>query len=82
MKKAILEEPEAETKEITLNMDVCLGANYFKTGDDPVIKPESEYPDWLWELDKPQEPDESSKQYWRKLRKKRANIKIASLKQL
>lgn len=75
-KKGRFEEREAEAKEITLDMDVCLGANYFKTGEDPLIKPESEYPDWLWELDKP--PEEGSKQFWRRMRKKKAN-RIASL---
>lgn len=67
----------AETKKASLNMDVCLGANYYKTGEDPVIKPESEYPDWLWQL----EPAEDSKQYWRRIRKKRAHRVIATLKE-
>lgn len=27
---------------------MCAGLNYFKTGEDPPIKPDSEYPEWLW----------------------------------
>merc|ERR1712072_220903 len=28
----------------------CPGANYFKEGDEVVLKHPSEYPDWLWTL--------------------------------
>lgn len=32
---------------------MLLGLNYLKGRDDPVAKPESEYPEWLWRcLDK------------------------------
>lgn len=51
---------------------VC-GSNYFKEGEDVKLKPDSEYPDWLWTLPlKPkslEEMDPNTKQYWRKLRK-------------
>ena len=26
------------------------GGNFMKEGEDPVLKPDSEYPDWLWNL--------------------------------
>lgn len=51
------------------------------------IKPDSEYPDWLWELPingpKPlEEMDPESKEYWRRLRKNalRRNNKMLKLK--
>ena len=62
-------------------MDVCLGANYFKTGEDPVIKPESEYPDWLWGLLEDKEPPVDSKDYWRRSRKKQAHRTLATLRE-
>lgn len=72
-------------EKATLNMDVCLGANYFKTGEDPVIKPESEYPEWLWGLQTDnqqlQQPARDSKQYWRRIRKEQAHRVIATLKE-
>ncbi|XP_046834334.1 39S ribosomal protein L54, mitochondrial [Vespa crabro] len=51
---------------------VC-GSNYFKEGEDIKLKPDSEYPDWLWTLPLTpkslDEMDPNTKQYWRKLRK-------------
>ena len=66
-----------------LNMDVCLGANYYKTGEDPVIRPEGEYPEWLRNLDpdKQMDVDPDSKQYWRRTRKKEAHRVIATLRE-
>ncbi|CAK0735659.1 hypothetical protein CVIRNUC_000617 [Coccomyxa viridis] len=29
------------------------GVNYFKTGEDPPLKADSEYPDWLWTIPEP-----------------------------
>ena len=29
------------------------GVNYFKTGEDPLLKADSEYPDWLWNIPEP-----------------------------
>ena len=37
-----------------MSLTHCTGANYFKTGEDPKLLPDEEYPDWLWELAKPQ----------------------------
>lgn len=33
--------------------EVCTGANIFTEGTDPTLKPDDEYPEWLWELSKP-----------------------------
>jgi len=68
-------------KEAYLNMEVCVGANYFKTGEDPIIKPESEYPEWLWRLLDQQEPPADSIQYWRRLRKDKARKANAASKE-
>lgn len=32
---------------------VVTGLNIMKDGEDPVVKPDSEYPDWVFELHKP-----------------------------
>ena len=29
------------------------GVNYFKKGDDPPLKDDSEYPEWLWDIAEP-----------------------------
>ncbi|XP_037035685.1 39S ribosomal protein L54, mitochondrial [Bradysia coprophila] len=52
---------------------VC-GSNINKTGEDIKIKDDSEYPEWLWQINtgpapKLEELDPETKQYWRKLRK-------------
>jgi Mitochondrial ribosomal protein L37 len=36
-----------------LSAEVCTGANIFTDGQDPTLKPDEEYPEWLWELSKP-----------------------------
>uniref|UniRef100_A0A6P4FDL3 Large ribosomal subunit protein mL54 n=1 Tax=Drosophila rhopaloa TaxID=1041015 RepID=A0A6P4FDL3_DRORH len=65
---------------------VC-GSNYLKTGEDVKIKPDAEYPDWLWSLNTERiipldELDPNTKQYWRRLRKLalRRNNQLAKLK--
>lgn len=34
----------------SLSKDTVTGINILKTGQDPLIQPDSEYPDWLWDL--------------------------------
>ncbi|XP_041360416.1 39S ribosomal protein L54, mitochondrial-like [Gigantopelta aegis] len=52
----------------------CCGANILTSGSDPEIKPDSEYPQWLWELRTDRKPlditelDENDIRYWRRLR--------------
>lgn len=65
----------------------CCGANFHKTGEEVKLKPNSEYPDWLWQirLGPPptlEELDPNSKEYFRKIRKMglRRNLKLAQLK--
>ena len=37
-----------------MSKDVATGANVYQSGSDPPLKPDSEYPEWLWGLlDKP-----------------------------
>lgn len=38
-----------------MSKDVVAGANYMKAGSDPPLRPDSEYPDWLWDIMKPRE---------------------------
>ena len=68
-----------ETDKADLNMEVCLGANYYKTGADPEINLESEYPEWLWSLLERDQPAPDSKQHWRRVRKAQAHRVIATL---
>lgn len=61
-----------ETDPKKLVQYVC-GSNYFKTGEDVKVKPDSEYPEWLWNINigppkKLDELDPNTKAYWRKLR--------------
>ena len=76
----------ASTKKAYLNMEVCVGANIVKTGTDPAIKPESEYPDWLWSLLEPKksylELPPNTKQYWRRHNKEMTNRENALRKAL
>lgn len=65
----------------------CCGSNIYKTGEDVKLKPDSEYPNWLWEirLGPPpslEELDPNTKEYWRRLRKLgiERNLKLSSLK--
>lgn len=75
-----------ETDPVKLINSVC-GSNLLKTGEDVKIKPDHEYPDWLWTLNtgRPvalEEMDPETKQYWRKLRKiaLRRNNQMSKLK--
>ena len=41
---------EVETDPYKLQK-YCCGSNYFLEGEDVELKPDSEYPDWLWKMD-------------------------------
>eukprot|EP00092_Neocalanus_flemingeri_P020623 GFUD01022345.1.p1 GENE.GFUD01022345.1~~GFUD01022345.1.p1 ORF type:complete len:147 (-),score=43.00 GFUD01022345.1:87-527(-) len=84
MQKAILDVETDATKLVT---QVC-GLNY-KLEDDPVmVRPDSEYPDWLWTLDvkRPlpllEERDPNTKEYWMQVQRdmRRARNKLMKLK--
>uniref|UniRef100_A0A1B0GG91 Large ribosomal subunit protein mL54 n=1 Tax=Glossina morsitans morsitans TaxID=37546 RepID=A0A1B0GG91_GLOMM len=85
--------PMMEKKEIPVETDVnklvnyLCGGNINKTGQDIKLKPDSEYPDWLWTLNVDriiplEEMDPNTKQYWRRLRKMalRRNNKLSKLR--
>ena len=52
---------------------VCQGLDYHVNGEDPPLKEDNEYPDWLWQIAEPvkshKELPEGSKEYWRRLNK-------------
>ena len=66
MQKAVL---DVETDAHKLVSQVC-GLNYKLEGDPVMIKPDSEYPDWIWTIDvnRPlpplEEQDPNTKAYW------------------
>ncbi|XP_058808464.1 large ribosomal subunit protein mL54 [Phymastichus coffea] len=86
--------PIAEKKVLPVEQDTyklvkyCCGTNILKEGGQDVeLKPDSEYPDWLWTIRTGPPPpleelDPNTKEYWRRLRRlgiKRDN-KLKSLK--
>lgn len=36
-----------------MNKEYATGCNIFQDGEDPKLKPDEEYPDWLWDLVNP-----------------------------
>ncbi len=76
-KKPSETEPAEPREAPTLNMEVCVGANIYKSGEDPPIKADSEYPDWLWELLEPKktssELSPDTREYWRRRNKEKAH---------
>lgn len=84
MEKKVL---PVETDPHKLVKYVC-GSNIYVTGEDIELKPDNEYPDWLWSVRTGPPPpleelDPASKAYWRRIRKMamRQNNKLAQLKQ-
>ncbi|NWS46594.1 RM54 protein, partial [Probosciger aterrimus] len=68
-----LKPPEVCTDPAMLSA-YAMGVNYFKDGPEVALKPDSEYPDWLFKIHlgppkKLEELDSDSIEYWRRLRK-------------
>ncbi|XP_068910192.1 large ribosomal subunit protein mL54 [Tenebrio molitor] len=85
--------PVVEKKVLPVETDaeklvkfVC-GSNIYTTGEDVQVKPDNEYPEWLWSVRTGPPPpleelDPNSKVYWKRIRKLalRQNNKLAQLK--
>lgn len=85
--------PTTEKKVLPVETDpqklttYCCGANFHKTDEEVKLKPNNEYPDWLWQirLGAPlplEELDPNSKEYLRRVRKMglRQNLKLIQLR--
>lgn len=85
-KKVVQVEEESPEEQADLN-SVCAGLNYFKTGEDPPIRADNEYPAWLWTCLDPVKsykeiPPELEKAYIRSKNKMKARNNNALKKQL
>ncbi|XP_030640735.1 large ribosomal subunit protein mL54 [Chanos chanos] len=73
MVKEALKGPEVCKDPVRLTSH-AVGVNIFKQGEDPPLKPQEEYPEWLFQLDlgppkKLPDLDPESREYWKVLRK-------------
>ncbi|KAL8558318.1 hypothetical protein ACOMHN_045433 [Nucella lapillus] len=86
VKKPVL-DVETDVARLT---QFCCGANIYTTGSDPELKPDEEYPEWLWALRLDRRPPDLSEldpedyKYWRRLRKLtiRQNNKLMNISRL
>ncbi|KAM4547675.1 large ribosomal subunit protein mL54 [Odontesthes bonariensis] len=73
MVKEELKGPEVCKDPVRLTA-YAVGANIFKQGEDPKLKPPEEYPEWLFQLNvgdvkKLHELESDTWEYWKRLRK-------------
>ncbi|KAL4658867.1 39S ribosomal protein L54, mitochondrial [Arapaima gigas] len=73
MMKEVLKGPEVCKDPVKLT-SYAVGVNIFKHGEDPLLQPHEEYPDWLFQLNlgpakKLSELDPESYEYLKRLRK-------------
>lgn len=75
---------ETDPQKLTTH---CCGANIYKTSEEIKLKPNSEYPDWLWQIRLGPPPpldelDPNSKEYWQRVRTSaiRRNFQLRKLK--
>ncbi|CAK9822924.1 39S ribosomal protein L54, mitochondrial [Anthophora retusa] len=61
-------------KDVNKLLTYVCGSNIYKEGEDVKLKPDSEYPEWIWNIrtepPKLEELDPNTKQYWRYIRRK------------
>uniref|UniRef100_A0A674N427 Large ribosomal subunit protein mL54 n=1 Tax=Takifugu rubripes TaxID=31033 RepID=A0A674N427_TAKRU len=73
MVKEELKGPEVCKDPVRLTT-YAVGVNVFKQGEDPMLKPPDQYPEWLFQLNlgavkKLHELDADTWEYWKRLRK-------------
>lgn len=74
-KAAKVKEEPATSAAVGPSTTHCTGANYFKEGEDPLLKADEEYPEWLWGLLDAKEGEQAEKAEQRKENKRKIKEK-------